>query len=185
MRVDVPAKPLFIHFLRGICKSEAFLSIFIRICLHCRLRPVPLIPGLEYHWLPRSLTPLLHFSHKLPALDLRFSRRRENCIFPHFYTSLWRFAQRSLQHFCTSGHLYCLAVYFDKSGGRFQVQLNGAQETCPLSDEQWRSPELYDENNGKVQNRRRREIELNFSLSLSLAAPVQSIQNLLHYLLST
>ena len=143
MRVDVPAKPLFIHFLRGICKSEAFLSIFIRICLHCRLRPVPLIPGLEYHWLPRSLTPLLHFSHKLPALDLRFSRRRENCIFPHFYTSLWRFAQRSLQHFCTSGHLYCLAVYFDKSGGRFQVQLNGAERRklvhCPL-------------NNGGVQN---------------------------------
>ena len=60
-----------------------------------------------------------------------------------------------------------------------------AQETCPLSDEQWRSPELYDENNGKVQNRRRTEIELNFSLSLSLAARVQSIQNLLHYLLST
>ena len=55
MRVDVPAKPLFIHFLRGICKSEAFLSIFIRIWLHYCHRPVPLIPGLEYLCHVRSL----------------------------------------------------------------------------------------------------------------------------------
>ena len=69
--VLMPVKPLLLHFLRGICKSEAFLSIFIRICR----RRHPFNAGIRIS-LPRSFTPPFGgFSQKLSSFEFTFSHK--------------------------------------------------------------------------------------------------------------